>query len=138
MCRTEEEIRENDVVCQEIQKDYIDERKKETNGDKTMDLIFARALLKSRIISIQTKENLDSGFTQIADTYKKIDRRLDSIETAQELIRNKTLYQLWKTKPKKIITWVCSLFISGFLLLYLIVEVAGIQALVDRLKDVCF
>lgn len=146
MCRTAEEIIQNDIVCQQ-HLDYIDQEKKKLNGDKDAEIHFgilqARTAIRNRVLSIQIKEDthykLDKISTRVKETRDnqealsaKLDTHIEKCNESPSLIGN------FRENPLRTFTTTTIIGFIYFVIFYAIVTTWGLGDIIIGLVDKIF
>lgn len=108
MCQTAKEIRENDIVVKDLLKyeeDYEVEKSCGANGENEFRLAITRAMIQSRIDSIQIKQDLQP--------------------LAKSMKESPTIISLFKNKTLKTAGVVALLGFFMFMAFYTFVEICG-------------
>jgi hypothetical protein len=146
MCRTAEEIIQNDVVCQR-HLDYIDQEKKKLNGDSDAEIHFgilqARTAISNRVLNIQNREDthikldkINKKVGETRDTQKaladKLDNHIEKCDESPSLISN------FKEKPLGTFITTTLINFAYFLIFYSIVVAWGLGTIIIGLVDKIF
>lgn len=146
MCRTAEEIIQNDIVCQQ-HLDYIEQEKKKLNGDKDAEIHFgilqARTAIRNRVLNIQIKEDTHVKLDEIGrrvretrDNQKELSNKLDT--HIVDCAKSPSIVANFKEKPLK--TFITTTLISFFyfVIFYAIVVKWGLDVIIEGLVDKIF
>ena len=135
MCRTAEEIRSSDYTCITLD-EYITHRKKQVNGDKEslayFDVLRAEAEIQNRVITIQTKEDMDIQFKKASKDRTQMKRGLTAVtkglkDHIEECKKKPTVTELIQEKPLKFWFWVTAINVAYFFVFHLIGGMVGFE-----------
>ena len=146
--RTEEQIIAEDIISQE-HLDFIREKQKlidkGENGitakeilDAKYQILQARTAIKNRVLAIQTKENVDIGFSEATAERKKNSQCIDKVEKElkehiDDSSENPTLFAILKKKPLRALSIITGIYLVYFTIFHMILYFSGFQAFIDWL-----
>jgi hypothetical protein len=128
MCRTREEIKNNDVLVSEVD-DYLLERLSDGNGDKHWDILLAKMLQNTYINSEYNEGQIKDLADSVDSLTSQVTRYIDETEKCRK--ENPTLGEKLKTQTAAVIATIMLVYGALFLFYYTVVTIVGYAELLQ-------